>query len=181
MQNLVLMACVLLLIGTLPQAQKPQAQQPSSTEPLAFDPGVPLVARLISPPASAADTASQGLSGRPKLSPTPHRLTNAERAQVDEVLQDLPAFTREVFRQHLRSLTFVDGIPGNGMTSKEPGTGVPVFNIVLRAGLLRENISQFLTRKERSYYAANDPHISLSIEAGSRCEDRGCASNLRRL
>ncbi|HEY0264565.1 MAG TPA: hypothetical protein VGC07_08575 [Granulicella sp.] len=52
------------------------------------------------------------------------------------------------------------------MTSKEPGTGLPVFNIVLRAGLLHENISEFLTRKERSYYTA-DGDVSISIEAGS--------------
>ena len=82
-------------------------------------------------------------------------------------MEQLPAFARETLLQHVRSISFIDGIPGNGVTSLEEGTTVPVFDIVLRAGLLQETVSDYLTRKERGYYSSDPSDTSLSFEGGS--------------
>ncbi len=49
----------------------------------------------------------------------------------------------------------------------EDGPTLPVFDIVLRAGLLNETVSEFLTRKERGYYTPDGSNLTLSVEAGS--------------
>ena len=56
---------------------------------------------------------------------------------MDTVLEQLPAFTRKTLMQHVRSISFIDGIPEKGVTSLDEGTTVPIFDIVLRAGLLK--------------------------------------------
>lgn len=50
---------------------------------------------------------------------------------------------------------------------KEEGSTLPVFDIVLRAGLLNESASAFLTRKERSYYSMDGSDLTVSIDVGS--------------
>lgn len=93
MKLLVATACALLLIVGSAPSQSQQGQQTSSAKPVAFDPSIPLVSRITSPP----DMVQQQLSGL-KPSPTLHKLTEEEQAQVESVLRDLPPFTHEIFR-----------------------------------------------------------------------------------
>ena len=130
---------------------------------LPFDPSTPLATRITLPPESVLARYRDF----PKLTPVFHELTPAERQEMDTVLEQLPAFTRKTLLQHVRSISFIDGIPGNGVTSLEEGTTVPVFDIVLRAGLLHETVSDYLTRKERGYYSSDPSDTSLSFEGGS--------------
>jgi hypothetical protein len=143
--------------GALPGQSSPTAAQ------IKFDPSTSLASRIAYPP----EFVLQHYRDAPKPSPTFHELTEAEHAEVESVLQQLPAFSRKVFSQHVRSISFVDGPFGNGTTMMEDGSTLPVFDLVLRAGLLHENISELLTRKERNYYSIADSEITLSIEAGS--------------
>ncbi len=168
MRAFVLACCIVLSFTASASTQRQQAEhqtdQIASAVPrLTFNPSSPLGSRITLPP----DSVRQRYRDLPKPSPTFHELTEAEHAKVENVLQELPAFTRDAFTQHVRSISFVDGIPANATTIKDAGSGYPVFDIVLRAGLLNENVSDVLTRKERSYYTATDPNLTLSIEAGS--------------
>ncbi len=168
MKAFVLACCVSLSFTGSDSAQNQQVehqagQTASPGSPLPFDPSTPLSSRITSPP----DSVRQRYRDLPKPSPTFHELTKGEHAKVESVLQELPAFTREALTQHVRSISFVDGIPANATTIKDAGSPFPVFDIVLRAGLLNENVSEFLTRKERGYYTPTDPDVTLSIQAGS--------------
>jgi hypothetical protein len=163
MKPFVLVCCVLLSLLGFEPAQKQRVEHladgtPPVALPLTFDPSIPLESRLTFPPDSVR---------RRYRNPTFHKLTEAEHAKVERVLGELPAFTSRVLAQHVRSISFVEGIPANATTIMEPESTLPVFDIVLRAGLLNESVSEFLTRKERSYYAANGSDITLSIDAGS--------------
>jgi len=164
MKPFVLACCLFLSFTGSALAQKQQAGATiSAASPSTFDTSTPLRSRIGFPP----DSVRQRYHDLPKPSASLHELTAAEHAKVEAVLQELPAFTRQVFIEHVRSISFVDGITNNGTTIKEAGSTFPVFDMVLRAGLLNEDISEFLTRKERGYYTATSSDLTISIDAGS--------------
>jgi hypothetical protein len=168
MKRFVFACCVVLSLSASESAQKQQIephadQAQSANRSTPFDPSTQLASRITFPP----DSIRQQYRELPKPTPEFHELTAVERTEVESVLTELPAFTRQVFTQHVRSISFVDGRFGNATTVMEPGSTLPIFDIVLRAGLLNENVSEFLTRKERGYYTATDSGPTLSIEAGS--------------
>lgn len=168
MRKYSLSICLLLAAANFGFAQQaPTAQQATQVPqpaPLpAFDPSTPLQARFTLPP----EPVLSRYRNSPKSTPYFYEPTPAEREQLNTILQQLPTFTRRVLTQHVRSISFVEGIPGNGVTSLEEGSKLPVFDIVLRASILHETVSEFLTRKERSYYAATPSDITLNIEGGS--------------
>jgi hypothetical protein len=94
-----------------------------------------------------------------------HVMTPAELTQVEAALAALPALHRAVLKNKLRHLSFVDGIPGegSGLTSKVGDTGQ--FDITLRASLLGESLSAFLTAKERRLFEADGSGDSVTVEA----------------
>lgn len=167
--QLLALACFALLsladsASAQSSATERQANHSLQTAPQSgFDPSTSLASRITLPPESVL----QRYRDLPKPAPTLHQLTQAERADVENVLQELPAFTRQAFTQHVRSISFVEGIPANATTIMEDGSTLPTFNIVLRASLLHETVSQFLTRKERGYYSATASDLTLNIEGGS--------------
>lgn len=104
----------------------------------------------------------------------PHVLTPAELAQVEQALARLPALHRRVLDTHLRHLSFVDGVPGQGtaLTSRV-GAGARFdtqfdtqFDLTLRASALHETLTQFLTTKERRLFEADGSGHTVTIEAG---------------
>ncbi len=129
----------------------------------AFDPSTPLASRITTPPDSVM---RQFHVGAP-LSPTVHAASDAERAVVDKVIQQLPPFARRAFTEHVRTISFLDGIGGNGTTMLESDSTEPVFNVVVRASILHETVSDFLTRKERTCYIGGDSGETITVEAGS--------------
>lgn len=155
MRKFGLSVCLLLCAANFGSVQQASAAQQESQAPqlastLAFNPSTPLEARFTLPPESVL----QRYRNSPQPAPFFHDPTPTEREELNAVLQQLPMFTRRVLMQHVRSISFVEGIPGNGVTSKEEGSTPAIFDIVLRAGILHETVSQFLTRKERCYYSA---------------------------
>jgi hypothetical protein len=142
-------------------SEKVAASEPLSSS-VEFDPSIPLASRLTTTP----NAVLQRFRGSANSTITPHQLSTAERAKVDGALQQLPGFARQAFLQHVRSISFLEGMPSNGTTIKEDGTAGPVFDVVLRASILNESISDFLTRKERNCYSATDSTKTLSVDAG---------------
>ena len=138
-------------------AKTSQAQQS------AFDPSTPLASRITTSP----DTVVQRFHAGSRPFPTLHEPTDAERTQVVSVLEQLPPFARQAFKEHVRTISFLDGIAGNGTTLLETDATVPIFNVVVRASILNESVSDFLTRKERTCYASADSGETISVEAGS--------------
>jgi len=99
----------------------------------------------------------------------PHVLTPAELAQVEQALARLPALHRRVLDAHLRHLSFVDGVPGQGTAlTSQVGASAQFdtqFDITLRASALHETLAQFLTTKERRLFEADASGHTVTIEA----------------
>jgi hypothetical protein len=49
------------------------------------------------------------------------------------------------------------------LNSDEP---YPVFNITIRAAILKQNVSEWLTEKERACFTKGNSPLSIVIEAG---------------
>ena len=93
----------------------------------------------------------------------PHTLTASERAKVETALASLPLLTRHVLEKKLHSLAFVDGIPGEGtgLTSTVAKTGL--YDITLRASILDEPLSIFLTTKERRLFTDDGTGLTVAV------------------
>ncbi|OUJ72973.1 hypothetical protein BXP70_16460 [Hymenobacter crusticola] len=101
------------------------------------------------------------------MTPQPHELTAAERRLVANALAALPSLHRPVLTTHLRSLSFLDHMPNTALTSTVPAP-YPLFDITIRAAILPQTATEWLTEKERTCFAATDSAWQVAIEAGVR-------------
>ncbi|HTV01952.1 MAG TPA: hypothetical protein VMF13_15495 [Luteitalea sp.] len=100
--------------------------------------------------------------------PTPHRLTDDERSALVKAMDGLPPVHQRVLRERLRRISFLDGMPNTALTSTvNPDDAVRVYDLTIRAGVLRETTSQFLTWKERGCFDLANSSRTVDVEAGS--------------
>lgn len=90
-----------------------------------------------------------------------HTLTADERVKVEATLASLPALNRHVLEKKLHQLAFVDGIPGEGTGLTSPAAMAGFYDITLRASILREPLSTFLTTKERRLFTGDGSGITV--------------------
>lgn len=103
------------------------------------------------------------------MSPRAHVLTATERRLVANAIAALPSLHRCVLKKHLRSLSFLDNMPNTALTSTVESTAPdPLFDITIRAGILQQTASEWLTEKERTCFSANESTVQVAIEAGVR-------------
>jgi len=101
--------------------------------------------------------------------PTPHTLTEPEKRQLAEAFAVLTPLHQRVLRERLRSVNFLNGMPNTALTSiVNPMEPFPLFDITIRAAILHQNVSEWLTEKERTCFDASASPLSISIEAGTR-------------
>jgi hypothetical protein len=129
-----------------------------------LDPTSSLESRVRETPASVMEMfAEPGAAA-----PTPHVFTPAERRQLSAALDALPPLHRRVLSERLRSLSFLDGMPNTALTSTvNPDGDYRLFDITFRAGVFRQNLSEWLTEKERTCFDAAGSALNVSIEAGT--------------
>ncbi|WP_394839440.1 hypothetical protein LVJ94_21370 [Pendulispora rubella] len=158
---------VLLAIGAGACANETHTvpAMPRPDEPVeGFDAHSPGEARIGATPADVMRMLAE--DGKP--SPTEHALTPEERRKLAAAFGALTPLHRRVLRERLHSISFLDGMPNNALTSpadaNEPHR---LFHITFRAGILRENLSEFLTQKERQCFDTAGSSRSVSIEAGT--------------
>jgi hypothetical protein len=94
----------------------------------------------------------------------PHSLTAAERVKIENALASLPGLNRRVLKKKLHQLAFVDGIPGEGtgLTSQLANTGL--YDITLRASILDEPLSTFLTVKEGRVFTDDGSGMTVTVK-----------------
>jgi hypothetical protein len=172
-----LVVFVALLPPTL-GAQSPQVPvsgngvaKASVPSPAPFHASLPLASRLTTPP----ETVLQGFRRGDGPRPTLHELNDDERAKVAKVLQQLPSFTRRALTEHVRSISFIDGVVGNGTTMKEQDTTQDVFNIVFRASLLNESVCPTSLRAKSATAMLPQTRVCRSRSRRGRCP-RFCTS-----
>lgn len=129
-----------------------------------IDPSSSIQSRLGDAPANVVKMFAD--SGMAK--PTIHVLTDSERQKFSAALADLPPLHRRILSEHLRSVSFLDGLPNNALTSVvNPADEYKVFDLTIRAGALSETVSQLVTQKEKTCFETAGSPLSVSIEAGS--------------
>ncbi len=103
------------------------------------------------------------------INPINHILTSSEKKKLTAALSELPPLHQKILKQHLHSISFMDNMPNTALTSPVESEGNNrMFNIVVRAEILHETISQWATWKERSYYIIpQNSFYSLCIDGGN--------------
>jgi len=129
-----------------------------------LDPASSLESRVKAAPATVLKMfADAGMAA-----PTPHALTAAERRQLSGAFAALPPLHRRMLGERLRSVSFLDGMPNTALTSTvNPDEPYRLFDITIRASVLGETVSEFLTAKERTCFDTAGSSLSVSIEAGT--------------
>lgn len=97
----------------------------------------------------------------------PHVLTDAERIKVQASLDSLPRLNKDALTKHLQQLAFVDGIPGEGTGLTSPAASKGQFDITLRASIIDEPLSTFLTTKERRIFTDDGSGATVTV-SGTR-------------
>ena len=132
---------LLALLPSLAMAQDAQRTQQAKE----------LMERVGAPSQLAIDTfKSAGM-----LEVKAHALTDDERLKIDTALAALPPLHRRVLLDRLDHLAFVDGIPGEGTGLTSPGAHRGHYDITLRASIINESLSTFLTTKERRNFSSD--------------------------
>jgi hypothetical protein len=139
------------------------AQRDDAVRRYGPDPTTSLESRVKETPAAILKMLKE-LGGTP---PTDHALTGEERRKLSAALASLPPLHRRILSERLRGLNFVDGMPNTALTSTiNPDEPYPLFDITIRAGVLREDVSEWLTQKERTCFDAAGSPLSVAVEAG---------------
>lgn len=98
-----------------------------------------------------------------------HILTDREWALVESAIADLPELYRRVLERRLARLSFVDAPSslGTALTrSSEGPNGEPVLDITIRAEVLEQSLSAFLTQKEAALFSPDGSGYSVRVTAG---------------
>jgi hypothetical protein len=150
------------LIAVLGIALMPLAQTTQQDFPHSETGGVQsLMARVGPPSQEAVDEFKK--AGMEEV--RPHMLTAPERAKVQAALASLPAPNRYVLEKKLHYLAFVDGIPGEGTGLTSPAANTGLYDITLRASILDEPLSTFLTTKEHRVFTDDGSGVTVTIKA----------------
>lgn len=103
------------------------------------------------------------------MSPTQHVLTNTERGQLEKVLAALPPLHQGVLKGHLRSINFLDNMPNTALTAiVNYGSDFPVFDITVRADILNQTASEWMTEKERTCFQTEDSSLQVFCQIGTQ-------------
>jgi hypothetical protein len=155
-------AALLVLILTAAPAARAQ-MPPSPKSSVHIDPASPLDSRVGEADPSVSKTFAD--AGVP--APSAHVLTAAERRSLARAFTTLPPVHQRVLRERLRRISFLDGMPNTALTSMvDPDAATPVYDLTIRAGVLRESASEFLTDKERRCFDFSGSARTVVVEAG---------------
>jgi hypothetical protein len=132
-----------------------------------LEPKIPLESRVGRTPASVLALFRD--SGEP--APQAHALSAAEQTQLRNAIQALPPLHRRVLAARVRTLSFLDQMPNTALTSAvNPNESFRLFDITFNARILRENLSEWLTRKERTCFDAKGSLLRVDVEAGTKLD-----------
>ena len=139
------------------------AQRADALRRHGLDPASSLESRVRQTPATVLKMFTE--AGQPP--PTAHTLTAVERRKLSTAFATLPPLHRRILGERLRSVSFLDGMPNTALTSTvNPEEPYRLFDITIRAAVLGEDVSEFLTQKERTCFDTAGSSLSVSIETG---------------
>src|SRR5262249_44564637 len=72
-----------------------------------------------------------------------------------------------ILHERLRSVSFLDGMPNTALTSTvNPDEHYRLFDITIRAAIFQQDVSEWLTEKERTCFQTAGSPLSVAVEAG---------------
>lgn len=151
------------LVVTVAPAAHTQTPPPPTTS-VYIDPASPLETRVGETDPSVLQMFAD--AGMP--TPRAHVLTDAERQSLARAFTTLPPVHQRVLRERLRRISFLDGMPNTALTSTvETEAATPAYDLTIRAGVLHESVSEFLTNKERTCFDFSGSTRTVVVEAGA--------------
>ncbi|GAB3981710.1 hypothetical protein GCM10028806_51890 [Spirosoma terrae] len=103
------------------------------------------------------------------MKPVNRSLTPVQQEKVQNAFSVLPPLHQQILKQHLQSISFMDGMPNTALTSPvDTGNRQKQFNITFRAGLLDETISEWASWKENTCFEPGvDAKLKVRVEGGN--------------
>jgi hypothetical protein len=150
-----------LLTAALSAALMPLAHATQQDSPQSEAAGIEVLMGRVGPPSQLAIKEFKN-AGMEDVKP--HILTALERAKVEAALTSLPALSKQVLEKKLHQLAFVDGIPGTGTGLTSPDAKTGLYDITLRASILDEPLSTFLTTKERRVFVDDGSGLTVTVK-----------------
>jgi len=95
-----------------------------------------------------------------------HKLTDSDRIKISQALAVLPPLHRSVLAERLVSISFIDGIAGEGTALTAPSRRKGKYSITFRSSIINESLTEFLTTKERRLFttAASGPIVTVTAD-----------------
>jgi len=162
----------LLLLGALIASAETSAQNLSKLSPMqqleiqqvnGLDPTARLEDRVKETPADILKQFQEA-----GMAPKSHQLTAAEKEIVSSAFALLPPLHRRVLKTRLRSISFLDNMPNTALTGPvNTDTEFRLYHITIRAAILRQTVSEWLTEKEKTCFDTTGSPLRVSINAGS--------------
>jgi hypothetical protein len=150
--------------ATPDKPETPAAPQAQDLARFGVDPASPLESRFGDVPAASIESFAR----YSKVTVTNHASTPDDRRKVVAALALLTPLQRRVAQEHLRSISFADGLPANAQTARVTCKDCVAFDLIISSQVLRETISEFATRKERTLFDTSGSTLNVSVVAGSR-------------
>ena len=165
MRRLATVICAIFLFcssSVVVTGEESSAQRAEALAKYGFDPSTSLESRIGETPAAVLMAFKDA-----GTKPTAHFLTAGERQKVSRAFAALPPLSYRTLRERLRSFSFLDGMPNTALTSTvNPDEPYRLFDLTIRAGILKENVSEFLTKKERTCFETSNSSLNVHIQGG---------------
>jgi len=102
------------------------------------------------------------------MSPSEHKLTPIEHEVIKSAIEQLPLLHKHVLKKHLFRISFLDNMPNTAFTAPlSSSDSIKLYTITVRAEILHQNVSEWLTEKERDCFDTSDTDLNVTIEAGN--------------
>ena len=134
-------------------------------ESYGFNADTPLTARIGEPPAFLL-TYLKKLDNSPDYEPyLPER---GEMESIHSALNDLPLRQKKLMKYRLIGMYFIKNFKGSGLTEWVVDRENRVYAVmVFNAAVLKKNMSELLTEKERTCFGIDDTSMAITINCGT--------------
>ncbi len=102
------------------------------------------------------------------MSPTNHQLSGDEKRIINSSFEKLPKLHQEILKERLLQISFLDNMPNTALTAPvNPKDSLKLFTITVRAEILNQTVSEWLTEKEKSCFDFSNSELDLRYDAGN--------------